>query len=236
MSTDKSRKMPRSPGRRFQNVLVTEPSVQDTISILSGIKDRYEVHHGGIRISDAALVVAASYSNRWITNRFLPYKAIDLVDEAASALRIQQESKPDAIQELDRQIMTINNELESLKKETDVTSMERMEILEDNLKSKQSEIANLTEIWNKKKLEIDAIKTAKSKLEEAKIELDLAQQENDFEKASRITYSIIPKLLEKLPKRLWSSLQWSEQWNDDPWLCHRRRYRSGRLKDYRNPA
>lgn len=115
MSTDKSRKMLRSPGRRFQNVLVTEPSVQDNTSILRGIKDRYEVHHGGIRISDAALVAAASYSNRYITNGFLPDKAIDLVDEAASALRIQQESNPDAIQELDRQIMTINDELESLK-------------------------------------------------------------------------------------------------------------------------
>ena len=186
--------------RRFQNVLVTEPSVQDTISILSGIKDRYEVHHGGIRISDAALVAAASYSHRYITNRFLPDKAIDLVDEAASALRIQQESKPDAIQELDRQIMTIKIESDYLKKEPDVTSMERMEILGDNLTSKQSKIAKLTEIWNKKKLEIDAIKTAKSKLEEAKIELDLAQRENDFEKASRITYSTIPELLEKLPK------------------------------------
>lgn len=186
--------------RRFQNVLVAEPSVQDTISILRGIKDRYEVHHGGIRISDAALVAAASYSNRYITDRFLPDKAIDLVDEAASALRIQQESKPDAIQELDRQIMTIQIELESLKKETDVASKERKEKLEDTLKSKQSEIANLTEIWNRKKLEIDAIKTAKSKLEGAKIELDQAQRENDFEKASRITYSTIPELLGKLPK------------------------------------
>lgn len=186
--------------RRFQNVLVAEPSVQDTISILRGIKDRYEVHHGGIRISDAALVAAASYSNRYITDRFLPDKAIDLVDEAASALRIQQESKPDAIQELDRQIMTIQIELESLKKETDVASKERKEKLEDTLKSKQSEIANLTEIWNRKKLEIDAIKTAKSKLEGAKIELDQAQRESNFEKASRITYSTIPELLGKLPK------------------------------------
>lgn len=186
--------------RRFQNVFVAEPSVQDTISILRGIKDRYEVHHGGIRISDAALVAAASYSNRYITDRFLPDKAIDLVDEAASAMRIQQESKPDSIQELDRQIMTIRIELESLKKETDITSVDRKDKLEDTLKSKQSEIAKLTEIWDTKKLEIEAIKTAKSKLEEAKIELDQAQRVNDFEKASRITYSTIPELLEKLPK------------------------------------
>ncbi|MCJ1471039.1 chaperone ATPase hsp78 [Pseudocyphellaria aurata] len=186
--------------RRFQNVFVAEPSVQDTVSILRGIKDRYEVHHGGIRISDAALIAAASYSNRYITERFLPDKAIDLVDEAASAMRIQQESKPDAIQELDRQIMTIRIELESLKKETDVASVERKDKLEDTLKSKQSEIAKLTETWETKKLEIGVIKTAKSKLEEAKIELDQAQRENDFEKASRITYSTIPELIEKLPK------------------------------------
>lgn len=186
--------------RRFQNVLVAEPSVQDTVSILRGIKDRYEVHHGGIRISDAALVAAASYSNRYITDRFLPDKAIDLVDEAASALRIQQESKPDAIQELGRQIMTIQIELESLKKETDIASIERKVKLKDTLTSKESEFAKLTEIWNKKKLDIDAIKTTKSKLEGARIELDQAQRENNFEKASRITYSTIPELLEKLPK------------------------------------
>lgn len=186
--------------RRFQPILVAEPSVQDTISILRGIKDRYEVHHGGIRISDAALIAAATYSNRYITDRFLPDKAIDLVDEAASAIRLQQESKPDAIQELDRQIMTIRIELESLKKETAVTSMERKEMLEGTLKSKQNEVAMLTEIWEKKKLEIDTVKTAKSKLEEARIELDQAQRENDFEKASRITYSTIPELLGKIPQ------------------------------------
>ena len=184
--------------RRFQPILVPEPSVQDTISILRGIKDRYEVHHGGIRISDAALVAAVTYSNRYITDRFLPDKAIDLVDEAASALRLQQESKPDAIQELDRQIMTIQIELESLRKETDIVSKERKEKLEATLRSKQNENAGLTEIWNKKKAEINAIKTAKSELEKARIELDHAQRENDFEKASRITYSILPELQKKL--------------------------------------
>ena len=116
--------------RRFQPILIGEPSVQDTVSILRGIKDRYEVHHG-VRITDGALVAAATYSNRYITDRFLPDKAIDLVDEAASALRLQQESKPDAIQTLDREIMTIQIELESLRKESDVASKERREALEN---------------------------------------------------------------------------------------------------------
>lgn len=186
--------------RRFQAIHVPEPSVQDTISILRGIKDRYEVHHGGIRISDAALVAAATYSNRYITDRFLPDKAIDLVDEAASALRLQQESKPDTIQELDREIMTIQIELESLRKETDIASCERREQLEEFLKSKQNELAKLSEVWDKKKDEIKAIKAAKALLDKARIELHQAQREGDFEKASRITYSTIPDLLAKLPK------------------------------------
>ncbi|KAK0875389.1 chaperone ATPase hsp78 [Friedmanniomyces endolithicus] len=130
--------------RRFQPIQVGEPTVQDTISILRGIKERYEVHHG-VRLTDSALVAAATYSNRYITDRFLPDKAIDLVDEAASALRLQQESKPDAIQELDRQIMTIQIELESLRKETDIASKERREQLERNLTLKQDEAGLLTE-------------------------------------------------------------------------------------------
>ncbi|KAI5281188.1 chaperone ATPase hsp78, partial [Ascosphaera aggregata] len=129
--------------RRFQPIIVNEPSVADTISILRGIKDKYEVHHG-VRITDGALVAAATYSNRYITDRFLPDKAIDLVDEAASSLRLQQESKPDAIQELDRQIMTIQIELMSLRKETDVASKERLEKLEKTLADKQKEVKDLS--------------------------------------------------------------------------------------------
>lgn len=186
--------------RRFQPILIKEPSVEDTISILRGIKDRYEVHHGGIRISDGALVAAATYSNRYISDRYLPDKAIDLVDEAASALRLQQESKPDSIQELDRQIMTIQIELESLRKETDVGSKERRDILKDSLKTKQEDLARLTEIWEREKSEIAVVKDAKSKLEAARIELDQAQREGNFGKASELRYSIIPKLQERLPK------------------------------------
>jgi len=185
--------------RRFQPILVGEPSVQDTISILRGIKDRYEVHHG-VRITDNALVAAATYSNRYITDRFLPDKAIDLVDEAASALRLQQESKPDAIQKLDREIMTIQIELESLRKETDITSKERRAKLEENLREKQKEVARLTEIWDKERAEIEAIKRTKEELEKARQELEQARREGNFGKAGELQYATIPKLESQLPK------------------------------------
>ena len=184
--------------RRFQPIQVGEPSVQDTISILRGIKDRYEVHHG-VRITDGALVAAATYSNRYITDRFLPDKAIDLVDEAASALRLQQESKPDAIQELDRQTMTIQIELESLRKETDIASKERREKLEMILASKRKEAAELNEIWDKERAEIETIKKTKEDLEKARVELEQARREGNFGRAGELQYAVIPKLEEKLP-------------------------------------
>lgn len=185
--------------RRFQPIQVGEPTVQDTISILRGIKDKYEVHHG-VRITDGALVAAATYSNRYITDRFLPDKAIDLVDEAASALRLQQESKPDAIQELDRQIMTIQIELESLRKETDVASKERREQLEKTLTLKQDEAGLLTEKWEKERSEIEETKKIKEKLEEARAELEQAQRAADLARASELRYSIIPGLQRRLPE------------------------------------
>ncbi|KAK2731279.1 chaperone ATPase hsp78 [Myotisia sp. PD_48] len=185
--------------RRFQPILVEEPTVSDTISILRGIKDRYEVHHG-VRITDGALVAAATYSNRYITDRYLPDKAIDLVDEAASALRLQQESKPDAIQELDRQIMTIQIELESLRKERDVASKERREKLEEQLKSKQEEVGKLTETWDKERAELEQLKQTKTELERARSDLEQAQIEGNFAKASELRYSIIPNLEKKLPQ------------------------------------
>ncbi|KAH0562248.1 chaperone ATPase hsp78 [Trichoglossum hirsutum] len=184
--------------RRFQPILVGEPTVQDTVSILRGIKDRYEVHHG-VRITDGALVAAASYSNRYISDRFLPDKAIDLVDEAASALRLQQESKPDAIQELDRQIMTIQIELESLRKETDIASKERREKLEETLKKKQAEVKTLTEKWDQERAEIEELKKAKEDLERSRAELEQARREGNFAKASELQYAVIPKLEAKLP-------------------------------------
>jgi ATP-dependent Clp protease ATP-binding subunit ClpB len=185
--------------RRFQPIQVNEPSIQDTISILRGIKEKYEVHHG-VRITDGALVAAATYSNRYITDRFLPDKAIDLMDEAASGLRLQQESKPEDILHLDQRIMTLQIELESLRKETDIASKERREKLQANLKECQDEVAKLNEKWERERSEIEAIKKTKEDLEKARVELDQAQRENNFGRAGELRYSIIPSLEEKLPK------------------------------------
>ncbi|TVY50125.1 Heat shock protein, mitochondrial [Lachnellula occidentalis] len=185
--------------RRFQPIQVDEPTIQDTISILRGIKEKYEVHHG-VRITDQALVAAATYSNRYITDRFLPDKAIDLMDEAASALRLQQESKPEDIMRLDQRIMTIQIELESLRKETDIPSRERREKLQADLKACQDEAKTLTEKWETERAIIEKVKKTKEDLEKARIELDQAQRENNFGRAGELRYSIIPALEEKLPK------------------------------------
>lgn len=185
--------------RRFQPILVNEPTVEDTISILRGIKDKYEVHHG-VRITDGALVAAATYSNRYITDRFLPDKAIDLMDEAASSLRLQQESKPEDIMRLDQRIMTIQIELESLRKEKDVASRERREKLENDLKALQDEVKTLNERWDSERGEIETIKKTQADLEKAKVELEMAQREGNFGRASELRYSVIPSLEQKLPK------------------------------------
>ncbi|CAJ2501768.1 Uu.00g046210.m01.CDS01 [Anthostomella pinea] len=185
--------------RRFQPILVNEPSVEDTISILRGIKDKYEVHHG-VRITDGALVAAATYSNRYITDRFLPDKAIDLMDEAASSLRLQQESKPEDIMRLDQKIMTIQIELESLRKEKDVASQERREKLEADLKMLQEEEKALSDRWEKERSEIDALKKVQGELDKARIELDQAQREGNFGRASELRFGVIPSLEQKLPK------------------------------------
>ena len=166
--------------RRFQPIQVGEPTVPDTISILRGIKDKYEVHHG-VRIMDGALVAAATYSNRYVTDRFLPDKAIDLVDEAASALRLQQESKPDSIQQLERQIMTIQIEMESLRKETDTISRERRDKLKDILKQKSEEVQKLSEQWEKERKVIEEIKSTKERLEQARLELEQHQRDGILE-------------------------------------------------------
>ncbi|CEP61292.1 chaperone ATPase HSP78 LALA0_S02e11100g [Lachancea lanzarotensis] len=183
--------------RRLQPIMLTEPNVPDTISILRGLKERYEVHHG-VRITDAALVSAATLSNRYINDRFLPDKAIDLVDEACAVLRLQHESKPDVIQTLDRAITRIQIELESLKKETDPLSIERKTALEEDLEAKRAEHSRLTEVWEKEKAEIDSIKTAKADLEQARIDLEIAQRENNFAKASELRYAKIPELEQKV--------------------------------------
>ncbi|KAG6363560.1 hypothetical protein INS49_008661 [Diaporthe citri] len=198
--------------RRFQPILVNEPTVEDTISILRGIKDKYEVHHG-VRITDGALVAAATYSNRYITDRFLPDKAIDLMDEAASSLRLQQESKPEDIMRLDQRIMTIQIELESLRKEKDVASRERREKLENDLKALQDEVKTLNERWDSERGEIETIKKTQADLEKAKVELEMAQREGNFGRASELRYSVIPSLEQKLPKE-------GEQAKTDGTLIH----------------
>ena len=185
--------------RRFQPVLVSEPTVPDTISILRGIKDKYEVHHG-VRITDGALVAAATLSNRYITDRFLPDKAIDLVDEAASALRLQQESRPDEIQELDRAILTIRIELESLRKETDVMSKERKTKLEASLKEKNDKLKELIGVWEKERAGLEQIKQAKEKLEKARIKLEQCRRQGLFAEASELQYAVIPHLEAQVPK------------------------------------
>lgn len=183
--------------RRFSPVMVSEPTVQDTISILRGLKEKYEVHHG-VRIADGALVTAALYSNRYITDRFLPDKAIDLVDEACSTLRLQHESKPDAIAQLDRQIMTIEIELESLRKESDTLSVDRRHKLEEDLRVKEEELKEITTQWESEKKVIDDVKDAKANLEQARFDLEMSQREGNYGKASELQYSTIPRLEKQL--------------------------------------
>ncbi|CDO94832.1 unnamed protein product [Kluyveromyces dobzhanskii CBS 2104] len=183
--------------RRFQPIILNEPSVHDTISILRGLKEKYEVHHG-VRITDAALVSAAVLSDRYINDRFLPDKAIDLVDEACAVLRLQHESKPDSIQTIERAVMTMQIELESLKKETDPVSVERREELESEVDLKKKELERLTEIWDKEKSELDSIKTAKEDLDKLRTELDICQREGNYGKASELRYAKIPELERKV--------------------------------------
>ncbi|KAG8830316.1 chaperone ATPase hsp78 [Serendipita sp. 399] len=184
--------------RRFQPVTIEEPTVESTISILRGLKSRYEVHHG-VEISDAALVTAAVYGARYISDRFLPDKAIDLVDEAASALRIAQESKPDELEALDRDIITLQIELESLKNESDVMSVERRIKVEASLNRKKRKAEKLSALWHAERQRMEANKETKKKLEEAKYALEVAQREGNYEKASQLRFQTIPELEAKLP-------------------------------------
>ncbi|KAF9483061.1 P-loop containing nucleoside triphosphate hydrolase protein [Pholiota conissans] len=184
--------------RRFQPVKIDEPTVASTISILRGLKPKYEVHHG-VEISDGALVTAAVYSARYISDRYLPDKAIDLVDEAASSLRLAQESKPDELEALDREIMTLQIELESLKKETDVFSVERRTKVENDLLIKRQEAAALTSIWQAERERLQKIKDVKRRLEETKYQLEVAQRNGNYEMASRLRFATIPELEKQLP-------------------------------------
>jgi len=185
--------------RRFQPVYVSEPSVEDTISILRGLKEKYELHHG-VRISDAALVTAAVLSNRYITDRFLPDKAIDLVDEAAARLRMQVDSKPEALDELDRRIMQLKIEREALKKEKDSASKDRLAKLEKELANLEEEASTLSQRWQEEKSKLAGAQKLKEQLDAARIELDQAQRRGDLTRAGELAYGVIPDLEAKLKK------------------------------------
>ncbi|GBD50012.1 ATP-dependent chaperone ClpB [Methylopila sp. Yamaguchi] len=183
--------------RRFQPVFVSQPTVEDTISILRGIKEKYELHHG-VRIADSALVAAATLSDRYITDRFLPDKAIDLVDEASARLRMQVDSKPEALDELDRRIIQLKIEREALKKETDEASRDRLIRLEAELADLQEEADALTARWRNEKDKLGRAQMLKENLDKARTELEQAQRQGDLARAGELAYGVIPKLEREL--------------------------------------
>jgi len=183
--------------RRFQPVYIEEPSVEDTISILRGIKDKYELHHG-VRITDGAIVAAAQLSNRYIQNRFLPDKAIDLMDEAASRIRMEVESKPEEIEGLDRRIIQLKIEEQALAKESDDASKERLENLREDLANLEQRSSELTTRWQGERDKINAESRLKEDLDQARIELEQAQRAGDLAKAGELQYGRIPELENKL--------------------------------------
>jgi ATP-dependent Clp protease ATP-binding subunit ClpB len=183
--------------RRFQAVFVSEPTVEDTISILRGLKEKYELHHG-VRITDSAIVAAATLSNRYITDRFLPDKAIDLMDEAGSRLRMQIDSKPEKLDELDRRIMQLKIEREALKKESDKASRDRLLSLESELADLEEDSASLTAKWREEKKSVADVQSLKEKLDAARSEVEVAQRKGDFARAGELTYGVIPDLDRKL--------------------------------------
>jgi ATP-dependent Clp protease ATP-binding subunit ClpB len=183
--------------RRFQPVFVGEPTVEDTISILRGLKEKYELHHG-VRITDSAIVAAATLSSRYIADRFLPDKAIDLVDEAAARLRMAVDSKPEALDELDRRIMQLKIEREALKKESDKASIERLGKLERELADLTSESAAMSKRWQAEREKLASAQKIKEQLDQARIELEKAQRDGEWSRAGELTYGIIPDLTKKL--------------------------------------
>ena len=186
--------------RRFQPVMVGEPTVEDTISILRGLRERYEIHHG-VKFKDSALVAAAVLSNRYITDRFLPDKAIDLIDEAASRLRMEIDSMPAEIDEVHRRIMQLEIEREALRKEKDKASKERLEKLERELANLKEEKDRLTAHWEQEKAAIQASRTLKEELEQVRIEMQRAQQAGDYAKASELQYGKLPELERKIKEQ-----------------------------------
>ena len=192
--------------RRFQSVFVSEPTVEDTVSILRGLKEKYELHHG-VRITDSAIVAAATMSNRYITDRFLPDKAIDLVDEAASRQRMEVESKPEELDELDRRIIQLKIEREALKKEEDKGSRDRLQRLESELADLEQQSSTLTAKWQSEREELAGSQKVKEELEAARLELERVQREGDLARAGELSYGVIPVLEAKLEQAASNSEQ-----------------------------
>ncbi|MDI4636245.1 MULTISPECIES: ATP-dependent chaperone ClpB [Halomonadaceae] len=183
--------------RRFQKVLVDEPSEEDTIAILRGLKERYEVHHR-LHITDSAIIAAAKLSARYITDRQLPDKAIDLIDEASSRIRMELDSKPEEMDRLDRRLIQLKMEREQLKKETDDASQKRLESIETQIDELSREYADLDEVWKSEKASIEGAAQHKAELDKARIELDAAKRQNDYETMSKLQYGVIPELERKI--------------------------------------
>ncbi len=183
--------------RRFQPVFVGEPTVEETISILRGLKEKYEIHHG-VRIADNAIIAAATLSNRYITDRFLPDKAIDLIDEAASRLRIEAESKPEKLDELDRRIIQLKIEHEALKKETDAASKDRLKKVEEEIADLERQSAVLTTQWRAEKEKLSSVQRLQEQLDQARGELEIVQRRGDLTRAGELRYSVMPDLERKL--------------------------------------
>ena len=183
--------------RRFQPIFVNEPSVEDTVSILRGLKDKYEQHHG-VRITDSAIVSAATLSHRYIADRFLPDKAIDLVDEAAARLKMQVDSKPDELDSIDREVMRLKIEQEALKKESDAASKERLKKLEGELLSLEKQSADLTTRWKSEKDKLSSAQKLKTDLDQLRVELANAQRRGEYQRAGELAYGSIPELEKKL--------------------------------------
>src|SRR5665213_3527136 len=183
--------------RRFQAVFVGEPTVEDTISILRGLKEKYELHHG-VRITDGAIVAAAQLSNRYITDRFLPDKAIDLMDEAGARLRMQVDSKPEELDELDRRIMQLQIEREALTRETDKASKDRLANLAAELADLEEKASSQAAKWQEEKKSVHDVQGLKEKLDRARMDADIAQRKGDFARAGELTYGVIPGLERQL--------------------------------------
>ncbi|SDW21210.1 ATP-dependent chaperone ClpB [Nitrosomonas oligotropha] len=187
--------------RRFQKVLVEEPSVEATIAILRGLQEKYEVHHG-VDITDPAIVAAAELSNRYITDRFLPDKAIDLIDEAAARIRMEIDSKPEALDKLDRRLIQLKIEREAIKKEKDEASQKRLQLLEEEIRQKEREYADLAEIWKTEKFQVQGSQHIKEEMEKIKLEIEAATRKGDWQKVSELQYGRLPQLEAQLQSQL----------------------------------